>query len=141
MVVLFCALCFIVALAPAEIAIVQAAPPSPPQNPSGDYQKELMDVKHTQALLSTLKGMSSTSTVDALIKVLALQQSGITIDEVHYTPANATISLSGKAGTPDELNAFRAAIERDSRFKDVSVPVGALLGQQGGVFTMSLVTN
>ncbi len=114
-----------------------------PSNASASAQQErdIATLKHTTALLGVLSPMvSATSTPTALIEeVLTARPSGVRINQIAYHVGSpSTLMLSGAADTNGEISAYRDTLASDPRFSSVSVPVGALVGTDGGRFSITL---
>jgi len=134
---------FIIALTPAALAIASFAPAASqdlsPQ--SGDAKADSAAVAHTKALLTSLQPVSATSSLDALLAALSQRGEGVHVDNISYSVTQQSIAIAGHADTPGDVNTFQQALQSDLRFSNVSVPVSALLGSQGGGFTITMKIN
>jgi hypothetical protein len=139
-VLLVCALGVLCAFLPAEIAIATAAMPAsvPAQSVPSDPQSDRAAIQSAQSLLTALSPVMATSSLQELAAALSARQSGITIDAIVYSISTKTITLTGNAAAPGEVDSYRAALAKDGHFSSVSVPVAALIGEQNGGFTMTL---
>ncbi|HUO50436.1 MAG TPA: hypothetical protein VMU25_02640 [Candidatus Paceibacterota bacterium] len=140
LVILGCAALALLALVPAEIAVVKLPSPEATSTQSTtDAKADRAVLAQAQGLLHILGPIAATPSFDPIADVLSERGSGITIRALSYSIANHTIVLLGSADSPDHLNAFRAVLQADSHFSNVSVPVNALLGtEQNGGFTISM---
>ncbi|HEV3244836.1 MAG TPA: PilN domain-containing protein [Candidatus Paceibacterota bacterium] len=129
------------ALAPAEVALVYFSPP-PAQTAQGDVNpaQDGAAIVHTKALLTAVQSLTATSSLTAISEALAQLAAGVSVNDISYTPARYALSIAGQAQTPDQVNALRQALQKDPLFNNVSVPVAALLGSQGGGFTITMNT-
>jgi hypothetical protein len=96
---------------------------------------------NAKALLSELSPLVSASTTPTAVitEALSLRPPGITVDEISYTSGNpASLMLVGSAATNGAISAYKTALASDALFTSVSVPVGALVGTDGGRFSMTL---
>lgn len=138
-VLLSCAALFALALVPAEASLVFFSPPQMQTSPgSGDTAQDNTAIAHTQALLTATQPFAATSSLDDVLAALSQQGPGIKIDDISYSITQKTLSISGQAQAPSDVNTFRENLETDLRFQNVSVPVSALLGSQGGSFTITM---
>lgn len=99
-------------------------------------------IQHTNALLSELAPIAAASSTptDTIASALALRPSGVRVDQIIYTQgAPSSLMLEGSADTNGEISAYRSALAADSEFTSVSVPVGALVGTDGGRFSITLL--
>lgn len=139
-IVLFCcAALFSLALAPAEVSLVFF--PTAPAQGAQDATSSAADgaaIAQTKALLAALQPFSATTSLSDVSAALADRGQGITIDDIAYSISSHSLTLGGHAQTPDDLNAFREALQNDPDFSGVSVPVSALLGSGGGGFTITM---
>lgn len=106
------------------------------------------DAKHTANVTAELSGaqavlnaiaplMSATTTpTEAIAAALALQPSGVSIDQIAYAPGS--LMLSGVAASDTAIDAYRSALAKDSHFTNVLVPVSALLSAAGGRFSINI---
>ena len=61
------------------------------------------------------------------------------VDQITYTAGSpSSLMLVGSADTTGGISAYRAALAADAAFASVSVPVGALVGTEGGRFSVTL---
>jgi Tfp pilus assembly protein PilN len=140
LVILACALIFALALLPAEAALMSFSSPGAQKSSqtNSNIAADKTALAHTNALIAQLSTLSSTSSLDAVVAALSQAGPGISINDIQYSVTNQTLTLAGRAQTPDEVNAFREALQSDLRFTDVSVPVSALLGSEDGSFTITM---
>ncbi len=98
-------------------------------------------VAQAQALLAGIAPIlaATTSPTDAVSLALGLKGPGIVINHIAFTSGSPdALVISGSAGTPAEIDAYRKALAAESLFTNVSIPVGDLIGRQGGNFTVTL---
>ena len=140
LVALACALLFALALLPAEASLVSFASPGMQQSTqtSGNVAADKAALAHTKALIAQLSPLNATSSLDAIAAALSQVGQGISINDIQYSVTTRSLALAGHAQTPDEVNAFRQALQSDLRFTNVSVPVSELLGSQDGSFTITM---
>lgn len=142
-ILLACALIYSLALVPAEISVIAFKQPATPASPQAgaSFQSDSAALAQTNALLSAIAPFTATSSLGAIQSALADRSAGITFTAMTYSAVQRTLSISGHAATPGDLNAFREALGNDPAFKNVSVPVSALLGSQSGSFTVTMNTT
>ena len=112
-----------------------------PSLPSGISGPDVVDLSRAQMLSKELLPfVSSTTTPTGVIKdALALLPRGVKVDHVTYSPGSPpALMLGGQASSREGINAYRDALSSSSKFKTVSVPVGALVGTDAGRFTVTL---
>lgn len=136
---LCCGVLFSLALLPAESATIffPSVPAQNSEQPQGSAD-DSSAISHTNALLAAVQTVSTSTSLLAISEALADRGSGITIDDIAYTVGSESLTLGGHAETPDEVNTFRETLQKDADFSDVSVPVSALLGSEGGGFTITM---
>lgn len=128
-------------LVPSYMAIEIAAPVTPVPVTRDTSDVDPAGVARAGALIGILGPIfAPTSTPSAGIEaVLSRSPSGMVIDHISYAadlPPKITI---GGVATRDELNAFRNALQSSGLFSSVSIPVGALVGAEGGRFSMTVI--
>jgi len=89
---------------------------------------------YTTALLAIVS--ASTTPSAALTEILNVKPQAIGIDRIAYT--QGSIVIGGSALTPSTLEQFRSTLAANPLFKQVSVPVSALVGADQGRFTLTL---
>jgi hypothetical protein len=127
------------ALAPAEVSLVFYASPSV-QTTQGaiDTAGDNTAIAHTKALLTAMQPFAASSSLSDISEALSKLGAGVSVNDISYSVTKGTLTLGGDAQTPDQVNALRQALGSDAAFSDVSVPVSALLGSQGGGFTITM---
>ena len=133
-----CAAVFALALTPAEVAVAFFSPPSP-EAVQGNINsaQDSAAIASTKALLVEVQPFATTTSLAGVADALSKRGTGVTVTDISYSPGRS-LTLAGSAQTPDEVNAFREALQGDPSFSDVSVPVSALIGSQGGSFTITM---
>ena len=98
----------------------------------------LSDLTATQATLGEIAPLvsSSTSPSAAIIAALILRPKGISIDQLTYAPGSLIVSGSAVQGSA--IDAYRSALAGDPHFTSAVVPVGVLLGNENGRFSITL---
>lgn len=126
-------------LAPAEVSLVFFSPP-PARAAQGGVNpaQDRSATAHTEALLSAMRPFEATSSLADVSEALSQLPSGVSVDTISYSIVGHSLTITGKAQTPDQVNALRQALQKDTAFGNVSVPVSALLGSQGGGFTITM---
>lgn len=135
------ALVALLSLAPSYVVLkgssaTKDAAASPPLQGQADIQ----GVLRTQALVTAVLPIlsSTTSPERAIREALALRPTGVHVERVSYRAGDGRVVLSGSGDTREAIDAYRAAIADDGRFGNVSVPLGALVGIEGGRFTITI---
>lgn len=143
LVFLVAALVALAALVPTYLVIQAGRAALPPASlPAGDTasREARTEAARLKALLNGVMPLvSATSSAETSIRaVLTLKPQGISIDRISYNPEKG-ITLSGTALSRDAVNAFRAALEKDTaHISSVSVPVASILGVGGGRFSVDI---
>lgn len=104
-------------------------------------QKERADVRRAQALLDGVTPVvSSTSSPTEIISAaLALRPSGVRVNHITFVLGDKnTMRIDGTSEGRERINQFRELLAKSGRFKNTSVPVGALVGAEGGKFSITL---
>lgn len=103
---------------------------------------ETNEILRSQAILAKISPIISatSSASDLLIAVILLRPEGISIDHLIFTSGrDGIIIVEGVASGREEINLYREELAKQSdKFTGVSVPVGSLLGKDGGEFTITL---
>lgn len=129
---------------PSYLALHAVAPPANAQPPSVSGESDRAKIGRTQVLLSALGPLvaATTSPTQAISLALGLRGGGVRIDHITFTSGDPdVITISGSAETPAKIDAYRKGLAAQAIFKNVSVPVGDLVGAQGGRFSMTLQGN
>ena len=108
---------------------------------SAQQQSDATALKHATALLNVLSPIVlASSTPTAVIgDVLSVRPAGVRITQIIYHAGSpASLMLTGSADSSGEIGAYRDKLSADPRFLSVSVPVGALVGTDGGRFSITL---
>jgi hypothetical protein len=98
-------------------------------------------IAHTNGLLAQLAPLvvATSTPTNAIAVALAARPAGVHVDQITYTAgAIAGLMLFGSADTSSEISAYRNALAAKPLFASVSVPVGALVGTDGGRFSIRL---
>jgi hypothetical protein len=104
-------------------------------------KQDAADVAVAQALAFQLapSASASSSISTALLDALGKRPGGVHIDSIVYVGGTpATIAVGGVADSRDMLDKYRTALQGNSRFTAVNLPVGDLVGVKGGRFTITL---
>ena len=128
------------ALLPVYLALHAVATPTNAQSAATSGEKDRTEIGRAQAYVTALRPLvaATTSPSKALIRALELKGKGVRIDHATYVAGDiATIAIAGSADSPTSIDAYQKALEADGMFKNVSVPVGDLIGAKGGHFSMS----
>ncbi|HUO56263.1 MAG TPA: hypothetical protein VMU27_02425 [Candidatus Paceibacterota bacterium] len=141
-IVLICAVIVFLMLLPSWFSIAHT-PQSPDSKPISAAQQALdkTALAQTTALLTTLSpiALASTTPSQAVSAALAVRPIGISIEQITYTAGNpSTLILFGSAKTTSAISDYRTALASSTIFTSVQVPVGALVGAEGGQFTLTL---
>jgi len=98
----------------------------------------VIETKVLLAAVAPSVAASSTPTA-AIVEALGLRPQGVTVDQISYTAGTpSSLMLVGTAATTGSIGDYRTALAADPLFASVSVPVGALVGTQGGRFSITL---
>jgi hypothetical protein len=103
-------------------------------------QADVQGIIRTQALLDAVLPVLAATTSPALAirEILALRPAGVSIERISYRGGDRSIVLSGAGARRESIDAYRSALSADPRFGSVSVPLGALVGTEGGRFTITI---
>lgn len=131
------------ALLPSYIALEMLAPESAEPGARDEESKDAAELMRTQALvLQAAPLLAATSSATTMIEAaLSLKPRGVSIDRIVYVGGDSQdLQLTG-AASRNALNEYRTILGSDPRFVNVSVPVGALVGAEGGRFSITLKGN
>ena len=124
-----------------SVRIARASLESSVQESQGSLKEERAAALRAQNLITALGPLvqATSSPIEALSVVLAQKPVGISLTTITYSGgAKGTLVLSGTSDGRDAVNAFRDALGKTGRFSNVAIPVAALVGTQGGRFTVTL---
>jgi len=99
------------------------------------------EVLRAHALVTQFLPVSSSTApaLEAILAALQARPSGASIDDIRYTTENGNkILINGVAASRTSISAYREALAKDPHFSSVSVPPGALVGTEGGRFSITL---
>lgn len=102
---------------------------------------ERSGIVRAQALIDRIAPIvSGTSTPsEAISAALALRPPGVLVDHISYVSgADETIMIYGISTERESIHKYRETLSNSGHFKNTSVPVGALVGTEGGKFTITL---
>lgn len=104
-------------------------------------KQDSTDIAAAQALAVVLAPVAaaSSSVSSAIVEALGQRPSGVHVDSIVYT--TGTLALGGAADSRTNIDKYRTALQADPDFSSVKVPVGDLVGAQGGRFTITLTGN
>jgi len=128
-------------LLPSYFALKIAAPPLAETTPlETGAPDDALVVERAQFLVREVTGvLGATSSPSAtVLSALALKPVGITISRVLYqSDTTGQITISGVGGR-EAVSAYRDALTKSGTYASVAVPAGALVGSQGGSFSIVL---
>lgn len=131
------------ALIPSYLALKLAAPVTREAAPLPKGEKEdASALPRAQALIVQLTPLitASTSPTAVISAALSARPAGVSLDHIVFDRGvekkAGQVMLSGSA-TRDAVNAFRQTLAAQTYFKNISVPVGALVGSEGNRFSIT----
>ena len=101
-------------------------------------------VTHTNAAITLLLPLinASSTSIDTIQQAVSVRPVGVRIDGILYTKGTpASLMIVGSADTPSLVSAYRTALAGNPIFDSVTVPVGALVGTDGGRFSITISGN
>lgn len=135
---------FALTLLPSYLAISLAGgPDQTTQENTHTSSDETISIARAQMLVTKLLPvLSATSSPTAVIATAIKDRpAGVVLSHISYTAgegdATGELLLVGDAPR-EKVSAYRDALTADPLFKTVSVPVGALVGTDGGHFSITL---
>lgn len=123
---------------PSYIALTLAVPPTPQAATArASNDADAAAVARAQALIREIGPLmnASTSPMRSMTDAVSLRAPGAVVTHITYAPSQITIEGSGSR---DVVSAYRDALMKSGKYKTVSVPVGALVGNEGGHFSIIL---
>ncbi len=105
---------------------------------------ERADILRSQMLLARVAPIISatSSPTEILNSALALRPNGISINHINFVSGKGgSVIINGEARGREDINQYRDSLSKGGRFEGVSIPVGALVGSEGGAFTITLTGN
>ncbi|KKW19287.1 MAG: hypothetical protein UY63_C0017G0064 [Parcubacteria group bacterium GW2011_GWA2_51_10] len=109
---------------------------SEPNSPETGVRDE---IKRAENILLRIEPVAAATTSPAKViqRALALRPNSVRIESLSFASKDGLLLLTGQAAR-EGVSAYREALSASSDFTGVSVPVGALLGVEGGKFTISV---
>jgi hypothetical protein len=141
-----CAGIALLALVPAY-AIVSAGRSSAEEAADAEalsFSTDREEITRARALVKELLPLATSTAplYTVLDEILSARPSGIVVTNVNVRRGDpGEIILNGTVRSRDEINAYRDALAKNSRFDSISVPVplGLLTGIGGGAFSATLL--
>lgn len=127
-------------LFPSYVALQLAAPAASAANAAAEEDRsDAFALERSQFLIRDLKPvlMSTTSAMSAVEAALDAKPAGVRITRVIYMSGEdeGRITFVGTASR-DQVSAYKDALTESGLYSSVSVPVGALVGSEGGGFSI-----
>lgn len=126
---------------------VQSAPKSESVDvsPEANEQRDAaFALEYAQGLVKEFKpSLTATSSpLDVVISALGMKPQGVLINRIMYAAGEEEdrITFVGSASR-ERVSAYRDALTQSGLFTGVAVPVGALVGSEGGGFSIVMVGN
>jgi hypothetical protein len=103
-------------------------------------KQDSLDIARAQSIATQIAPVVSTSSVSGVIlEALEKKPNGVHIDTINYTPGSiSTVTIGGIGETRADIDQYRNALLKVSRFSSVNLPVGDLVGGKGGRFNVTL---
>jgi|SRR3989338_168116 len=104
-------------------------------------KNERSDIVRARALLDSITPVVSvtSSPTEVINAALAVRPSGVRIERITLVFGDTTTTtIDGISQGRENINQYKEALSKSGKFKSVSVPVGALVGAEGGRFTITL---
>ena len=134
-------------LLPSYFILAKDASGMPPKGSSISPQQNASDrtvIASAKALLAQVSPIiaATTTPTDAIIAALSVRPSGVHVDQINYMAGSpSSLMLVGSAASTNAISAYRTALAGNALFTSVSIPVGALVGTDGGRFSITLSGN
>lgn len=125
------------ALTPSYLALEYAAPQSPGVSGERAAGDDVTSIARTRALMRRADPLLSQEVypTDLMRIILDGRPSGVVVDRISY--AAGRVTLAGHASR-EGVSAYREFLTAEELFETVVVPVGALIGAEGGRFSITL---
>ena len=126
---------------PSYLALRIAAPPQ--QNAPTTGQRgatgDAMAIARAQAIVLAITPVlaATSSPSSAIASALSDRPAGVVIEHITYSADTGQLTLTGTA-LRSAVNGYHDALTGNPRFSSVSVPVSALVGSDGGRFSVTL---
>lgn len=129
-----------ITLFPSYVALTLAAPSASAADAvAQEDRSDALTLERSQFLIRDLKPivMSTTSAMNAVEVALAAKPTGVRITRVIYMGGEdeGRITFIGTASR-DQVSAYKDTLTQSGLYTSVSVPVGALVGSEGGGFSI-----
>ena len=107
-----------------------------------ESKQQSADIARAQTLVTYLAPVAtaSSSLSNAIISALERRPNGVRVDSIQYvtTVTGVSITMEGVGDGRAQIDKYRSALQADSRFSSVRLPVDDLLGNKGSRFTITL---
>jgi hypothetical protein len=142
-VLLICAVLSFLMLLPSYFALTATtgAPSATSANLNSQSASDTAVLINAKSLLSVLAPLIGATTTPSQVieSALALRPTHVHIDQITYIAGTpSTLILVGSAVSNSDISSYKIALGSDTLFSSVVVPVGALVGTDGGRFSMTL---
>lgn len=109
------------------------------QKVSAEDTAKVIEMQLLVARLAPLYGATSTPT-DLIAAALADKPAGISVEHIGYSAPQVErqILIEGSAKSPRLIDSYRASLANDPHFIGASVPLGALIGDGTGSFSITV---
>lgn len=128
-------------IVPSYLALRIAAPPqqSTPAAGKGSAAGDAIAIVRTQAIVLALTPLlaATTSPSSLIAAALSDRPAGVVIGHITYEADAGQLTLTGTAPR-GAINGYHDALSTNPHFSSVSVPVSALVGTEGGRFSITL---
>lgn len=116
--------------------------------PIADLDKKTLtaieDLKKKLALFQKAKGEKFSVAEKAFKEIASRKTSGISVEKIYYENSaqdGKKISVQGKASSREQLVLFGKALEDDSAFKEVDLPISNLIKGSNIEFYLTLIPS
>jgi len=128
-------------IVPSYFALRLASPPPVDINITkrAGAPDDAVAIARAQAIVRALSPLlnSTSSPSSSIALALATRPAGVVVQNISYAGDTFELTLTGTAAR-GAVNAYRDSLTADTHFRSVSVPVSALVGTEGGRFSITL---
>ena len=108
---------------------------------AADRANDQAAISHANAAITLLLPLinASSTSIGTIQQAVSLRPAGVHIDNITYIKGDpASLMIVGAADSPSLVSAYRTALAANAGFDSVTVPVGALVGTDGGRFSITI---
>lgn len=130
-------------LIPSYVAVEAAGGEEEVVSPEVTAEREIaFSLEYAQGLVRELKPtlLATSSPLDVVGSALSMRPAGVKVTRIMYVAGDGEGRITFIGSAPrEQVSAYRDALTKSGLFSGVAVPVGALVGSEGGGFSIVMI--